>query len=135
LATINAASLKSLVNDTTMAASSAEEIIDQSINELDTFGLALTNMTGVAGTKTLTVTSAEKGAILALAMEYYQYYRSSGSSATSVNVSGLGYSTNTSTGGSMGRIHEVAEKLAQQLMTTQQDIAFSVGQDTSDIED
>ena len=127
MGTITASSLTGLVGDTTMAAADAERIIMQAINELNLhlyrYDLVINQMTGTAGTRSWTGTNHEEGAIISVAMEYYQYYKTSGSSATSVNVSGLGYSSSTSTGGGMGRIHEVAEKQAEKLV----EIDISVG--------
>jgi len=123
MATITYTNLTHIVGDTSMAATTAEEIIDQGINEINIYllkhGHQISNMTGTAGSKSWTGTSEEQGAILAVAMEYYQYYKTSGASAMSVNVSGLGYSSSTSTGGGTGRIHEVAEKFADKLMETE----------------
>ena len=127
MGTITASSLTDLVGDTTMAAAKAERIIMQAINELNLhlyrYDHVINQMTGTAGTRSWTGTNHEEGAIISVAMEYYQYYRSSGSSASSWNISGMGASTSTATGGSMGRIHEVAEKQAEKLV----EIDISVG--------
>ena len=115
MVTITCDSLTTLVQDTTIADANAEEIIDQAINILNTYGADITNMTGTAGSKTWNGESKEKGAILSLAMEIYQYYKTSGSSSESSSISGLSYSVSSATGGSLGRIHEVAKSLAEQL--------------------
>jgi len=107
--------LTTIVGDTSTAAATIENVIDQSKNLLNAYGASISASTGAAGSKTWTVTDAEKGAVLSVGMEFYQYLKTSGASAMSVNVSGLGYSSSTSTGGGMGRVQEVAKGLANQL--------------------
>ena len=107
--------LTHLVNDTSIAPATAEEIIDQAINILNTYGCSLSNMTGVAGAKTLTVTSAEAGAVIAVAVEIYsQYYVSSGASSNSYGLGPLSVSQSSSSQGT-GSVYAVAKDAADRL--------------------
>ena len=115
--TLTYASLTTLVNDTALAAipATAEAIIDQGINELNANGLALANLSGTSGSKTLTVASQYGGAILAVSVEIYtQYYKNAGASSSSFSIGGISESESNSSGGS-GAIHAVAKQLAYQL--------------------
>jgi len=79
--TVNAASLTGPMNlsSTVLPAASAELLIDLAVDVLNLFGnVEISNMTGTAGTKTLTATSKECGAILLLArMFYYGFFKGS----------------------------------------------------------
>jgi hypothetical protein len=55
--------LKTIFNDTSIPDASVEDLTDAVVDELNLHGLALANMAGSAGSKTITLTSAEKAAI------------------------------------------------------------------------
>jgi len=59
MVTVNAASLSTLVADTTITAATSEVIIDHAINKINEKGYVVSNLTGAAGSKTGTYTSAE----------------------------------------------------------------------------
>ena len=110
-------SLTNLVNDTSITATTAEALIDQGINELNANGLTLNNLSGTAGSKTLTVDSKYAGAILAVAVEVYmQYYKNAGASSSSLSLGNISQSSSSSSNGS-GAIHTVAKNMATQLMS------------------
>lgn len=117
MVSLTASSLSTLVNDTTITAATAEIIIDQAVNTLNLYGASLSNMTGVAGAKTLAATSAEAGAILDVAVEIYsQYYVSSGAQSSSYGIGGLSVSQSSGGGGGTASIHEVAMLAAHRLI-------------------
>jgi hypothetical protein len=90
MVTITHDSLTSILDDTTIAAATTEEIIDLAIDTLNLFGADLPNMSGVAGTKTLGLESKEKGAVLLVARKiYYGFYKG----AVNVGIGGLSVTT------------------------------------------
>jgi hypothetical protein len=121
MATITGAEFISLMNlsdDTDFTATNAEIIIDAAIDKLNLYlhryDLELSNMTGTAGSKTLTVESREKAAIITVAScIYLKNYKSSGSSSESVSLGPASHSTSTST--SVGDIEDVAGNAAKEL--------------------
>jgi hypothetical protein len=89
MVTITHDSLTTLLNDTVIVAATAEEIIDLAVDTLNLYGADLPNMSGVAGVKTVSVESKEKGAILLVARKiYYGFYKGS----TNVSIGGLAVS-------------------------------------------
>jgi hypothetical protein len=62
------------IGDTTITAAALETFIDDAIDQLNLYNpdLALPNMTGVAGTKTVDLTSRQRGAIKLVATEIYR---------------------------------------------------------------
>jgi hypothetical protein len=55
--------LKTIFNDQTVADATVEDLVDAVIDELNLQGCSLSNMSGSAGSKTITLTSAQKGAV------------------------------------------------------------------------
>ena len=102
--------LKDLWDDTDMSVTQAEIIADTSIDLLNTYGSELDALTGAAGSKTGTYTSAQVGAIKTLSREVYatQFKNPSDSSSGSLGSLSSGYSTNN-------RLLDFAEKLAEKL--------------------
>ncbi len=101
--------------DSSYTATKWEAAIDQAINELNTYGktLDLPNMTGAAGSKTLSVTSAEAGAIQAVAVAIYSQIKQSGSQSSSFGVGGL--SMSSSSGQGSGAVENLAKDMAEYL--------------------
>lgn len=90
MVTLDHDSLTTLLNDTVIVAATAEEVIDLAIDTLNLFGADLPNMTGTAGTKTVSLESKEKGAVLMVARKiYYGFYKG----ATNVSIGGLSVTT------------------------------------------
>ena len=117
MVTITYTSLTTLVNDTSISATAAEQIIDQAINKLATNGATVANLTGVAGAKTGTYSQATAGAILELAAAVYsQTYKSSGAQAKSTGLGALQTSWSTSSGGSAAALQQLAKELANELI-------------------
>lgn len=73
-----------------ISAINAELVIDLAINCLNLFGASLSNMTGTAGSKTVTLEPAEHAAISLVARAiYYSFHKS----LVTVGVGGLSLST------------------------------------------
>ena len=114
--TLTYATVQTLVNDTGIAAASAEELLDMGIDALNAEGLTLDNMSGAAGSKTLTVDSKYAGAIKQCAIAaYIQYYKNAGASSSSIGLGQLSESSSSSTGGSTGDLQGLAKALARSL--------------------
>ncbi len=76
MATITATEFKAIINDAAISATNAEYILNLAIDTLNLYGADLSNMTGTAGSQTLSVESKEKGAILNVARAiYYSFYK------------------------------------------------------------
>lgn len=59
-----------------MSNEDAEYIIDQAINWLNRYGTSLSNMSGTAGSKTVSLTSQEEGVVFETArLVYYAFYK------------------------------------------------------------
>ena len=98
MATLNAASLTSQLSST-LAAADAENIIDAAINRIALYlkFKSLRNLGGVAGAKTLTVSQAEHGGIITVAIAIYaKDYVSSGASSSSFAMGGISSSQSAS---------------------------------------
>jgi len=64
------------LSDADISNTNMEYLIDYAVNRLDTYGADLPNMTGAAGSKTLSVESREAGAIQkATRLLYYESYK------------------------------------------------------------
>jgi hypothetical protein len=67
MATVNAAALTGMIDDSNITNAEAEEIIDHAINMLNMhlykYDMSIANLSGTAGSKTLTVESRYKGAV------------------------------------------------------------------------
>jgi len=84
--TLNAALLQAEFADTSISATNAEVVEMGAIRLLNTFGAGLVQMTGSAGTRTGTYTSAQMGAIMAMAQQIYakHFKNASGVSSSSI---------------------------------------------------
>lgn len=111
MVTVAAATLTTPLADTTIAVATAEQIIDIAIDTLNLFGADLPNMTGTAGTKTVSLESKEKGAVLLVARKiYYGFYKG----ATNVGIGGLSVTTPDVLGNAS--VLNFAKECASQLM-------------------
>lgn len=121
MADITYATLQALLNITT-AAATCEEIIDHAVNLLNAYGADLPNMTGTAGSKTLSVESREKGAVMEVACAVYNSkYVTSGGSSRSYSVGSMSQSNSANTGASAPE--DVAKELARQLIEIESEVA------------
>ena len=108
MVTVDAALLQKQFNDS-ITAELADYVLDGAINLLNTFGAGLTSLTGAAGTKTGTYTSAETGAIMAVAMQIYrENYKHI--DPASVQLGGIGQTYSTT-----NQLLSFARQLAAQL--------------------
>ena len=102
-----------------------EALIDAAIDTLNLFGAAIDNLSGVAGEKTVTVTSKERGAVLQSARAvYYGFYVGIESGGMSdVSVSSFDLMSNAQV---IAIIKEAAHRLEQH-----EGVPFVVGEATS----
>lgn len=121
--TINGAWFQLIMNDTAIPDATAEALIDQAINLLNTFGAELDNL--VAGTGDYT--SAQAGAVGVMAREIYQKLYKNAAGAN-VGVGGLNVTYSSDT-----QLLNIAEKLAQRLRGSS--LAFVVGEDSSGLDE
>ena len=84
--TLNADILQAEFNDTEISDTNAEVVLMSAIRLLNTFGAGITQMTGIAGSRSGTYTSAQMGAIMAMAQQIYakHYKNAVGTSSTSI---------------------------------------------------
>src|SRR4030067_765613 len=102
MTTITASDLDSLLNlDGEVDDDILEAMIDAAIDRLNLYGTDLPTLTGTAGSKTVSVTSAERGAILQVASAVYSVSKSTGSTSTSRGIGGLNISESSSQGNRM----------------------------------
>lgn len=109
--TVNGTLFKSQINNTDMTATAAEQVIDAAINLLNTFGADVDNLTGTAGTKTGSYTSAETGAIITLSQQVYARFYCNPEQTNSESVSNLnaGYTSDN-------QLLKMAKTLADELI-------------------
>ena len=120
MTTITCDDLQILVADAGLPDTTSEAIVDTAIDMLNTFGANLSNLTGVAGAKTGTYTSAEGGAIMPLAVQVYiTMYKSAGASSTAIGIGALQTSSSSSTGGQQSALLDYAKMLAGRLAARQ----------------
>jgi len=116
MVSISAAEFKAIINDSVITATNAEYILDNAIDELNTYDADIHNMSGTAGSKTWSGESKQKGAIYELAhAKYKAYYKGV------LPVSALGLSV-TPSNLSNQAIADLAEKLAKQLKEMEVDV-------------
>jgi len=111
MVTINAALLQAQFNDAAISATNSEIVLDGAINLLNTFGADIDNLTGVAGSKTGTYTSAQTGAIMTMAQKIYsKHWKNAANSSTNLGSMGVTYGADT-------ELLTYAGKLAKALKT------------------
>jgi len=123
----NAASFSGPLNDSSISAANMENIVDIAINVLNMFGAAtITNMNGgAAGSKTVTLTSKQAGAVfLAVRLIYRAFWIGPKGSTT------LGQSISEADVLANSTIVETIKLTARRLSS----ISFVVAEDTSGIE-
>jgi len=121
MATITAATLQTLLG-ITLTETTCEVIIDQAIDLINLYGRTdLANMGGTAGSKTLSLDSREKGAVLDVAAAVYSnMYVSGGSESTSFSIGGI--SSSSSSSASNMAIKSAAKDAARLLAEIEVDI-------------
>ena len=124
MATITAATLDSRLHLEDAATNTdLENLIDGAIDLLNVYllkyGKSIGNMTGTAGSKTVTVTSAEKGAIIMVACSLYSRdYKTSGSQSESSSLGPASYSMSAASTSNASELlaSELASNLAREEM-------------------
>ena len=103
--------------DSSFTATKWEACIDQAIDKINGYARddILPNMTGAAGSKTVSVTSGQAGFIRDLAVAIYANTKSAGASSSSYGLGGLSESSSASTGAGASQIDEIAKDAANQL--------------------
>lgn len=130
MATITGTEFKAILNltsDTAFSTINAEYTLDQAINTLNLYlaqyDLEIANLTGTAGTKTLTVDTKTKAAVYLVAgAAYSNFFKASGSGSSS-NSTALGpYSASQSAssssntgGGATTNVQAIAREAATML--------------------
>ena len=112
MVSVTASTFKDLINNTTITDSATEKIIDQAADSLNMYleeDNQISNMSGTAGTKTVSVTSAQRGALMNMAREVYSVLYKNPSGMTSSNLGPAGVSFGTS------RLREAAKDIAAAL--------------------
>ena len=124
--TVNATLLQTQFNDSSISNEDAETNLDAAINLLNTFGAEIDNLTGGAGAKTGTYTSAQAGAIMTLTQKIYAKHYKNADQTSSANLGPAGMSFGSDT-----ELLTYAEKLATALKTasTVGNIAIFVSND------
>jgi hypothetical protein len=123
----NAASFSGPLNDSSISATNMENIVNIAINVLNMFGAAtITNMnSGAAGSKTVTLTSKQAGAVFLTVRQIYDsFWKPRGTTVTQ------GQSVTLADVLANPTIVATIEKIASRLS----EVAFVVAEDTSGIE-
>jgi len=99
------------LSDATLPPARAENLIDQAIDMLNMHGLSISNMSGSEGSKTVTLTSGQRGAVLELgAMIYRHRY-------TNPQQASIGPLSVGGTGTTEEHLDYAAKRYARQLMS------------------
>jgi len=113
------------VMNLSLTATQAEYILDQAINELNVEGAGLSNMAGEAGSKTVTLTSKQQGAVFAVARAVYNSYWLEIGTRSLAGVSDSAPDL---------RSNPVVDHMIKRYGRMLASIPFKVGEDTSGIE-
>lgn len=120
---------KAVINQTTIDDTVIESLFDLAANSLNIFGCNVPNMAGAAGSKTVTYTSPQKGAIYQISRVVYASFYKNASNQPTTNFGGIGLSNldlmSNSTVWNM--IKDIALELKGQEATFPR-IAFHLGQ-------
>jgi hypothetical protein len=131
MVSVTAATLKGVMDlaDAIISDTEMEGIIDLAVDVLNLYGAPdLANMSGTAGTKTLSLTSKEKAAVFLVARDiYYGFFEDK----ESVSVGGV--SVTTSDVLSNAELKATIQLAAKKLQHADE-LAFNVGEDTSGID-
>jgi hypothetical protein len=126
---------KNIINDAAVSDMVIEDLFDLMANTYNIFGCTVPTMTGTSGSKTVTYTSAEKGAVFQGARLVYASFFKNSSGTTSVGAGPLSYSTSSSLSSAMNSpgvwdmIKDIAVALKGEDAEYKQ-IAFRVGTGT-----
>lgn len=100
--------------DSAFGATKWEGCINQAIDKINGYLRedVIPNMTGTAGSRTLTVTSAQAGWIRSVAVAEYARTKNAGASSTSQSLGVISESSSSSTGGTTDSPDEIAKEAA-----------------------
>jgi hypothetical protein len=100
--------------DSSFTATKWEACIDQAVDKINGYSRddILPNMTGTAGSKTVSVTSSQAGFIRDIAVAIYARDKNAGASASSFGLGSLSQSSSTSTGAGASQVDELAKSAA-----------------------
>jgi hypothetical protein len=103
--------------DSAFTATKWEACIDQAIDKINGYARTtlMSNMTGAAGSKTVTVTSMQAGFVRSIAIAIYANTKNAGASSKSQNLGQIGESSSSSTGGTSDNPDEIAKEAAYNL--------------------
>jgi hypothetical protein len=103
--------------NSTFTATKWEACIDQAIDKINGYARddILPNMTGTAGSKTVSVSSGQAGFIRDLAVAIYANAKTGGASSSSLNMGPIGQSSSSNTGQSANMVEQLAKDAASQL--------------------
>ena len=126
MVSVTASTFKDLINNSDLANATAEKIIDQAADSLNVYleeNNQLPNMSGTAGSKTVSVSSAQRGALMNMAREVYAvlYVNPTGVVSSQLGAASSSYGTN--------RLREAAKDIALALssMSSVTEIEASLG--------
>jgi hypothetical protein len=85
--------LKTIINDSSVPDITMEELTDAVIDELNLQGLTLSNMAGSAGSKTITLTSNEKGAVRRIFRVIYASWYKNAAANNTASIGSVSIST------------------------------------------
>lgn len=120
---VSASDWRNVMNLPALSDEDAEYILDLSIDALNIYGASLSNMTGDAGSKTVSLTSQQRGGVFMVARAvYYSFFRGIENVVIqSQSVTTIDLFSNQAT---LNLIREVADKLAASSVG----VAFQVGE-------
>jgi len=133
LVSVSASDLDTILNlSGQVSDENLEAILDLAIDSLNIFGASLSNMTGTAGTKTVDLTSQQRGAVLIVAREIYNKFYKGAGTATATGGFTVTVGDLLNDNDLAALLEKLGEKLA--MSSTSVGVAFSVAEDTSGIE-
>lgn len=112
MVTVTGTVFKARLNDSAVTATQAEYSLETAIDMLNTYGAGLDSLTGDAGSKTGSYTSAQAGAIWAMAREVYKVHWKNADGTASAGVGGISQSHTSD-----AYLMRFARNLANQLKT------------------
>lgn len=125
MASVSASDFKNVMNITT-SDEDLEYVIDLAIDALNIFGAALSNMSGTAGSKTVSLTSSQRGGVFMVAREVFEkFYKESGTASIagmSVSVSDLLNDKD---------VLDLLERIGEKLGASTEGIPFKIAEDTT----
>lgn len=95
--TLNAAVLQTEFNDSGISDADAEAVLMSAIRLLNTFSAGITQLSGAAGSRTGSYSSAQMGAVMALAQQIYSKHYKNAAGTANANLAQIGMSYHSDT--------------------------------------